>query len=385
MIVFRSLSAKMATMGVVMATIAMLFTATLIAEGTGMIIRAMLCNRAAMLFCFDLLLSAEHTKMPEYVAGMDYIRENIPVRDSWEYPIYLGNTREVTDYIQANTTYYEHYSKDLVMRASDYGALRKMLGYPEVNLEPEGYLIHCQPYVEEVLKGWDEPIQAGEYTLDFQGIRRETFAQHLWWFNGNGFILVVPDEAAEGCRVNYNIFAAKTVNPVSEAQYKGLEDTLDKSAYAVGSLTYDNFQFFSKSAEEAEVASMTAMTIFPLFYLALVLIMTAATILTIQQLDESGRYKQQYGLLHKLGMDRREMVKALRTQLTVYYGMPAIPPVLIGVPFLMNLGGTVEPGTLDGAYLFAIIGMALGLFFLIYGVYILLAYTAMKRNVIPAS
>lgn len=337
MIVFRSLSAKMATMGVVMATIAMLFTATLIAEGTGMIIRAMLCNRAAMLSCFDLFLSAEHTKMPEYVAGMDYIRENIPVRDSWEYPIYLGNTREVTDYIQANTTYYEHYSKDLVMRASDYGALRKMLGYPEVNLEPEGYLIHCQPYVEEVLKGWDEPIQAGEHTLDFQGIRRETFAQHLWWFNGNGFILVVPDEAAEGCRVNYNIFAAKTVDPVSEAQYKGLEDTLDKSAYAVGSLTYDNFQFFSKSAEEAEVASMTAMTIFPLFYLALVLI------------------------------------------------MPAIPPVLIGVPFLMNLGGTVEPGTLDGAYLFAIIGMALGLFFLIYGVYILLAYTAMKRNVLPAS
>jgi hypothetical protein len=31
----------------------------------------------------------------------------------------------------------------------------------------------------------------------------------------------------------------------------------------------------------------------------------------------------------------------------------------------------------------AIVGIALALFFLIYGVYILLAYTSLKRNVLP--
>ena len=44
------------------------------------------------------------------------------------------------------------------------------------------------------------------------------------------------------------------------------------------------------------------MTVFPLFYLALVLTMVAATLLTIQQLDETRRYRQQYGLLYKLGI-----------------------------------------------------------------------------------
>ena len=39
------------------------------------------------------------------------------------------------------------------------------------------------------------------------------------------------------------------------------------------------------------------MLVFPLFYLALVLTMVAATILTIQQLSETGRYRRQFELL----------------------------------------------------------------------------------------
>ncbi|MDE6926334.1 MAG: ABC transporter permease [Acetatifactor sp.] len=394
LLVFRALSAKLATMGVVMATIAMLFTAVLIAEGTGMTFRAMFCNRAKWLSCFDLVLSVEASVADmEYEECMDYIRENIPVLDAWQYPIYLGDTAEVTDYIGENTEYYPYYPRDTVMKASDYAALRRMLGYPEVTMEPgrtqDGqsagqYIIHCQPYVGEVLKDWSRPVRMGEYTLTPGGIYTETFAQYLWGVNGNRFILVVPDEAAEGLAVSHNIYAAKTAEPVEESQYEAMEEILDQNVYSGSSFMYSALYLYVRSAEEAEVAVMTAMTVFPLFYLALVLIMTAATILTIQQLDETRRYRQQYGLLYKLGMDRREMMKALRTQVAIYYTMPAIPPVLIGVTFVLNLGGAVEPGTLTGAsHPLVITGMALGLFFLIYGVYILLAYTGLKRNVLP--
>ena len=44
-------------MGVTMATIALLFTATMIAEGCGMTFRAMFVNRTAPLACFDLIVS----------------------------------------------------------------------------------------------------------------------------------------------------------------------------------------------------------------------------------------------------------------------------------------------------------------------------------------
>ena len=36
-------------------------------------------------------------------------------------------------------------------------------------------------------------------------------------------------------------------------------------------------------------------------------------------------------------MGRREMAKTLRTQFAIYYALPAVPPVLIGAPFILHL------------------------------------------------
>lgn len=78
------------------------------------------------------------------------------------------------------------------------------------------------------------------------------------------------------------------------------------------------------------------------------------------------------------------MSQAMRNQFFIYYAMPVIPPVLIGVPFIVNLAGLVEPGIMvGGSHPAVIAGISLGLFFLIFGVYILLAYTSLKRNVLP--
>ncbi|MCI9678999.1 MAG: ABC transporter permease, partial [Oscillospiraceae bacterium] len=68
-----------------------------------------------------------------------------------------------------------------------------------------------------------------------------------------------------------------------------------------------------------------------------------------------------------------------------YYALPAVPPVLIGVPFILNLSHAPEPGVMVGmSSPLAIVTISLGIFFLIYAIYILLAYTSLKRNVMPA-
>ena len=91
-----------------------------------------------MLSCFDLILSVEERAADrmttEYRECMDYIRENIPVRDAWQYPVYLGDTAQVTEYFEENTGYYPFYPRDVVMKAGDYAALRRMLGYPEATI-----------------------------------------------------------------------------------------------------------------------------------------------------------------------------------------------------------------------------------------------------------
>ena len=376
LLVFRTLTAKLGAMGVLMATISLIFTATLISEGTGLVFRGLFEGRAAESACFDLYVAFEgENKNPE--PYLNYIAEQIPVERSLLYQVYLTDSPTVRDYVESQTVYYYYnYDQDPVLRWSDYAALRSIAGYPAVESEPGRYLIHCMAYLEEPLRNYGQPVTLGGITLSPGSVYTEHLYQSYGVANGRGYILVVPDEAADGLPVHHLAYAAKTVQPVPYEDFYNLTDLADKAAL--------EWQVATRAQAEAEAAAQTALIVFPLYYLALALTMTAATILTIQQLSEADRYKRQFQLLQKLGMDRRGMAKALRTQFAIYYALPAVPPVLIGVPFIVHLARAPEPGVMvGGSSPAAIVGIALALFFLIYGVYILLAYTSLKRNVLP--
>ncbi|MDE6673196.1 MAG: ABC transporter permease, partial [Acetatifactor sp.] len=233
---------------------------------------------------------------------------------------------------------------------------------------------------------YDQPITLGDTTLTPGSVYTEHLSQGTGVANGRGYILVVPDEAVNGLAVHHLSYAAKTVQPVSEAQYDALNDIADreydKQENQENVLSY--CYVFTKANEDAEIAVQTTLFVFPLFYLALALTMTSATILTIQQLSETEHYQRQFALLRKLGMGRWEMSKALSHQFAIYYIMPAVPPVLISVPFIYNLARLPEPGIMVGMNSpRVIVTISLGIFFLIYAIYILLAYTSLKRNVLP--
>lgn len=378
LLIFRSLSAKLATTGVVMATIALLFTATLISEGSGMLFNAMFQSRAQQTTCFDLFIGSAKGSEAISESYLSYVDANVPVRQSYQYNIYQGDNLQVTDFIAGNSDYWHYYDYDTIMKASDYSALRAMLGYGQAPLAHGQYLIHCMSYLEDIAGSYTEPLQVGQYTLTPGGVYSESFTQSLWDGNGRGFILVAPDEVVGGQPVSHAIYAAMTPEPVGQTQFRALRDIRDTKNDG-----YDTL--FSKAALEAENASMYALIVFPLYYLALVLTMVSATILTIQQLSETSRYRRQFELLNQLGMDRQEMKQTLRRQFAIFYTMPAVPPLIIGIPFILALGSAFDPGDLSGpGHLLAIIAATLGLFFLIYLIYILMAYTSLKRNTLPA-
>lgn len=408
LLVFRTLSAKLTTMGLTMATLALLFTVTLISEGTGMLFGTLFEDRVEGSTCFDILLGSEPFESLENdseeenlltaesentASGLDpyleYIQEEIPLRASMQYVIYQGETLQVTEYIEENAEYFSYYKYDPLMAYSDYTALRAMLGYGEVPLEPGHYIIHCMSYLEKTMKAYNQPVSVNGTVLTPGAVLTEHFAQKLWDGNGRGFLLVVPDECLASRPVSHSIYAAMTSTPLTQAQDDHLRKihenqqggTAGLNSYGTGSYT-----LLSRTALEREYAAMSACTIFPLYYLALILTMVSATILTVQQLSESVRYRQQFTLLQKLGMDRREMVTALQKQLAIYYAMPVLPSLLISIPFLWNMGHAFEPGTINGPWHLAeILSVALGLFFLIYFVYILIAYENLRKSVLTSS
>ena len=383
LLVFRTLTAKLATMGVLMATISMIFTATLISEGAGLVFRGLFAGRAAENACFDLYIGAAGDG-PVSQDYFDFIQDNISVERELHYCVYQAEDSRVMDYVERmGEDYHRYFDRDPVLRYSDYAALRAIAGYPPVELKPGEYLIHCRAYLEKHLTGYTQPISLGGASLIPGGVHAEHLMQNYDTGNGARYILVVPDEAAEGLPVFHHAYAAKTAQPVTEAQF----DFLCDINYRLGEQnllepSYD--EIHTRASEKAEEAAQTVLFVFPLFYLALALTMTAATILTIQQLSETERYKRQFQLLQKLGMDRREMARTLRNQFAIYYVLPAVPPVLIGAPFILHLASAPEPGVMVGmSSPLAIVTISLGLFFLIYAIYILLAYTSLKRNVLP--
>ena len=75
-------------------------------------------------------------------------------------------------------------------------------------------------------------------------------------------------------------------------------------------------------------------------------------------------------------------MQALKTQFLIYYAMPVVPSALIGVSFILNFGSGAEPGVLVGtSHPLVIAGITLGVFFMVYVVYILLSYGSLKREV----
>ena len=383
LLVFRTLTAKLATMGILMATISMIFTATLISEGAGLVFRGLFAGRAAESACFDLYIGAAGDG-PVSRDYFDFIQDNISVERELHYCVYQAEDSRVMDYVERmGEDYHRYFDRDPVLRYSDYAALRAIAGYPPVELKPGEYLIHCRAYLEKHLTGYTQPISLGGASLIPGGVHAEHLLQNYDTGNGARYILVVPDEAAEGLPVFHHAYAAKTAQPVAASQF----DLLCDINYRLGEQnllepSYD--EIHTRASEKAEEAAQTVLVVFPLFYLALALTMTAATILTIQQLSETERYKRQFQLLQKLGMDRREMAKALGHQFAIYYALPAVPPVLLGIPFILHLSHAPEPGVMVGINSpGAIVAISLGIFFLIYAIYILLAYTSLRRNVLP--
>lgn len=374
LLIFRTLSAKLNTMGIVMATIALLFTAVQISQGSGLIFSAIFESRKNQETAFDIFIYTDHPErnFDDYIEYMD---SSIPVKASLSYSIYQGTDSHIADYLETNVKYYRCHPYDAWMKFSDYASLRAMLGYSEVSLAPGEYLIHCRPYLKDTIEECTEPIQAGSATLSPGGFYTENFNQELWASNGNGFLLILPDDVATSYPVSHNLYAAMTEKPVDAVQSDALRKICDSSE--------SYYSLYTRPQVIEDYATMTAIFVLPLYYLALVLTMTAATILTIQQLSESDRYRRQFLMLRKLGMDQREMNRALRLQFTIYYAMPAVPSLLISIPVLSDMCLATDPGVTEGFFRpVNIILITLGLFTMIYAIYIVIAYHSMKRNVL---
>ena len=297
-----------------------------------------------------------------------------------------------------------YYPRDTYMGISDFNYLRTMLGYDEIPLAPGEYLVQIKPRLYKEVQKIGKDLQiadaSGQNLLTCAGIVADPFSQD--GHNGADYILVVPDAVLERMTPYYTELVAH----VDEEIPMELQDSLDALEEEELELPL-SYMLYYMEKEETEMQlcmgsdniisyagtylvrdSLISMLeyilgsmIIPLFYIGLVFVCVAMTVLSVQQLSDSAKYKFRYDVLAKLGLDRRQICGLILKQLAAYYLCPALLAVVISGKMILFVSSrfvdlTGVPAAAGRFFLESIV-----LFFGIYLVYFIVTYVGFRRNV----
>lgn len=283
-----------------------------------------------------------------------------------------------------------YYDYDVYMGVTDYNRLREMLGLTPVTLQDGQYLIHIPNRVYQEIKNKSVQPQNGLHIgLDFAGFQTEGFAQN--GHNGADYLLVVPDKKLTGMKKYFSLMAVMASGNVPESLSESLYDLEGKTRgydeladyIRIGSeelfLLPATIQV--KSREVLELKFLMSTLSFPLFYIGLVFLCVSLTVLSVQQLSDSNKYRFRYEILNQLGMGKKKIRRVVAKQLFFYYLCPIILSVIVSAVFILYIGRqfVIHTGIHTEWVLYFCISL---LSFLgIYIFYFLLTYMQFEKNI----
>ena len=105
------------------------------------------------------------------------------------------------------------------------------------------------------------------------------------------------------------------------------------------------------------------------------------TILAIQQLSDSTKYKYRYQVLSKLGVRRDTLHKTIFKQLSIFFLFPLLYPTIISICTLTSMNRIFKVSLEKDTVYLTYFGMNIFLFLIIYFLYFLSTYFGFKKNV----
>lgn len=427
----RQFASKIRTMQFTMGTLTALFTLALMGASIALMFSEYENTVLDDKFPFDIQIWSGDTEN-DFAAEKKVIEENAKVREYFAYHIYTDEENRVNTFVLTHTKNYGtifwaedgspdsvkiknflqnqnvYYEYDTYMGISDYNHLRKMLGYREVRLNPDEFLVQVKPRLAEEFQEicGDMEIwgaQKGDY-LKCAGVCGDSFSQD--GHNGADYVIVVPDTVIKRMKPYYLELAVKVSGGVSKdlrkkldallrqedlafAENPGLEDLYEEDMYEDGNfLRCGSDNIINYAVENLvrdnlipEVKYMLASLIIPLFYIGLVFVCVAVTVLSVQQLSDSAKYRYRYDVLAKLGLERGQINRLILKQLSAYYLCPALLAVIISGKMILYVSRIFVEMTGVPASPVKFFARSIMLFFSIYLVYFMVTYVSFKRNV----
>lgn len=418
----RQFSSKIKTMQFTMGTLTSLFVLAFLGCSIAMMFNFYQDRMLAQKMPFDVQIHSGYVE-DDFATELAVIERNAPIKEAYSYHIYENGTDQVNVFLYTHLkifgdTYrnadgspdrkaiakerdFAYCIYDTFMGLTDYNHLRDMLGLEEISLKENEYAIHIKDRVFRETGDFSGELamEGRNGRLKFAGYYTEPFSQD--GHNGGDYVLVVPDEELE----TMTPFYSELVVELQGETPKNLKHELDEAAkrldfkqvdvvadleldetlyansccgsdsiivYAADNLVRDNLV--------VEMKGMLSTIIFPMLYMGLVFLCVALTVLSIQQLSDSAKYKFRYGVLKQIGMGSKEVAGVVLKQLVLFYLCPALFAVLISGIIAGFVGGKFNfysgAKTPVGLYL----GISFLLFFGIYLIYFVVTYVGFLRN-----
>ena len=414
----RQFSSKVRTMQFTMGTLTALFTLALMGASIGLMFGEYENTVLEGKFPFDVQIYSSDPG-DDFAKERAVIDEMADVQSYYPYQIYTDdgigvNTWMLTHlkawgmmYQDADGTPKEekirrmlaedgvYYPADTYMGITDYNRLRTMLGYSAIELPGESYAVQIKPRLAKEAQGIGQELAicnaAKDGYLTCAGIYSEPFAQD--GHNGADYIIVVPDEVLGRMRPFYAELVVKLDGDTPAGLEKRLDalhpkTDLDFNGHSWGDLCCGSDNIITYAAVHLvrdnlipEVKYMLASLIIPLFYMGLVFVCVAVTVLSVQQLSDSAKYRFRYDMLGKLGLGRAQMDGLILKQLVAYYLCPAILAIIISGKMILYAGRMFVEMTGVPAAAGIFFMRSILLFFGIYLVYFVVTFIGFRRSI----
>lgn len=397
--IVRNISSKIKTMGLTLGTLSLLTMLTLISLNVSMIMKDSLENNVNQVIPYDVIIesiysnndidgSIEYNEEEKCNSYRNYIDKNFQIKDDIIYNIYTMNNTKIRDVIDDYGTI-GRIEYDSYLKLSDYNKLLSMLGRKEITLNDGEYFIHGNKDTDKGLKKIlddDIKININNEELRPKNVSNEKFV--TGWGMGNAFFIIVPDKYVSDMkildRLNAIITEKKTTEEAAEEVYSEAgrisqivynED--DHSKFSV--YEYDNV----KVRGEYLAYNRSSITIisFSLVYIALIFVAVIGTILSIQTLSDSTKYKYRFNLLKKLGVSESTIHKTIRKQTFINFVFPIIYPIIIATITTFSVNRIFNVVTSQKyTHIYSLI-FSIFIFLIIYLIYYIATYFGFKKNI----
>lgn len=389
--VVKNFEAKSKTIGMALGTLSLLITLNLICMNMSFVMKDAYENNIEQQAPYDILVEGMYSEVDESWTGIgdnrekaweyiDYIHQNYDIIDELHYQILTLKSHQVSKYID-DIGDNGLYNYDSYLKVSDYNKLLEMLGVDTIELKDDEYFVTGDKTVEEYLEKkekFNEKITINGRELSLKGTTIKNF--RLGWSTGNSFIIVIPDDVAKNMQVVTELYVFNTKNETTEEDNMKLEE-IGYYEFPDGDYIAKYFPLTVRGYMEAMNKSAMTIFSFSLLYISFIFITVVGTILSIQTLSDSNKNKYQYKLLEKLGVEKNQIHKTIRKQITANFLFPIIYPIIIAIITAFSINRLFYAVTSASMNYLVTIFITIGIFLVIYGIYYIATYITFKNNI----